>query len=647
MRIRVSAIPRPATMFMSAWMCAALFSSTMQASAADAVRDELGRMSLEDLADVQVTSVSKVSEPLRAAPATVYVITHDDILRSGATSLPEVLRLAPNLLVTQHSSSGYAASARGFGGNPDVQNFSNKLLMLIDGRSVYSPLYSGIYYDAQDVVLDDIDRIEVLSGPGATLWGANAVDGVINIITRPTYLTTGTRLSAGAGTHERNASARFGGRINEDTSFRIYGKGFERDATLLDDGSPARDDWYKGQAGFRLDWSGTADEWTAQGDVYRGVQNQEGVGKGDIFGANVLGRWQHRGAKSDLQVQVYYDQTQRAAPHGGVAFVLHTADIELQQTLAPNARNRIVWGAGYRDNRYRITNSAALAFVPPARNLSLFNVFVQDTVLLTDKLKLTLGVKAENPAYTDWELQPEARLAWQPSDRTLWWMSAARAVRTATPFDVDVVETLGTTVFLTGNPEFQPEEVVAYEIGFRGEPADSISVSIAAFLNRYDDLRTIEPASGSVFLPLRWDNLMQGRVHGLTAWAKWSVARWWRLSPGVTLQHKDLRFSPGASQLLSLEQAGNDPGLHATLASSMDLGSSITLDAHLRYVGTRPDPAAEQRYDLSARLGWQVTPAFQLGFAGFNLLHGSLAQYPAPNGRRIERSAFLEARWTP
>ena len=631
----------------SALAVVGLLASPLQSIAADAARDELGRMSLEDLGDVQVTSVSKVSEPLRAAPAAVYVITHDEILRSGATSLPEVLRLAPNLLVTQLTSSSYSASARGFGGNPDAQNFANKLLMLIDGRSVYSPLYSGIYYDAQDVVLDDIDRIEVISGPGATLWGANAVDGVINIITRPAYLTPGTRVSAGAGTHERNASARFGGKINDDTSFRVYGRGFERDETLLEDGSGAGDDWYKGQAGFRLDWSGTSDEWTAQGDVYRGVQNQESAGKGDFSGANVLGRWQHRGTQSDLQVQAYYDQTQRAAPRGGVAFMLHTADIELQQTLTPNARNRIVWGAGYRSNRYRITNSAALAFVPPRRNLSLFNVFAQDTVLLTDALKLTLGVKAEKPAFTGWELQPEARLAWQASDRTLWWVSAARTVRTATPFDVDVVETLGTTVFLTGNPDFQPEEVVGYEVGFRGEPAAALSFSISAFLNHYDDLRTIETASATVFLPLRWDNLMQGRVYGLTAWAKWSVAEWWRLSPGVTLQEKDLRFSAGASELLNLEQAGNDPGLHATLVSSMDLGNSLSLDAQLRYVGTRPDPAAEEHYNLSARLGWRVTPAFELGLAGFNLLHGSQEQYPATSGRRIERSAFLEARWTP
>jgi iron complex outermembrane receptor protein len=591
--------------------------------------------------------VSKVPEPLRNTPAALYVITHDDILRSGATSIPEILRLAPNLLVAQLTSSSYTAAARGFGGNPDVQNFSNKLLILIDGRSVYSPLFSGIYYDAQDVVIDDIDRIEVISGPGATLWGANAMNGVINIITRPAYLTTGPVVTAGIGTMERNVSARYGGRTRADTAFRVYAKAFERDALDLDDGSDAGDAWYKGQAGFRVDWSAEADAVTAQGDIYRGIEDQPGVGKQVISGANLLGRWQHHTERSEVQLQAYIDQSQRSAPADGVAFVVHTADLELQQSLMLGTRQRFVWGAGYRLISYGITNSAALSFIPPERDLRLSNIFAQDTIALTDSLRFTLGVKLENPAYANWVVHPDARLAWQASSKSLLWVAASHAIRSATPFDADVVEKVGSVVFLTGNPDFRTEKVVSYEMGYRGEPSPSLSVSVSAYVSDYDDLRTVETASSTAFLPLRWDNLMEGQIYGLTAWAKWEVADWWRLSPGLALLHKELKFSPGASRLLSLNQAGNDPNSRATLTSSMDLGARVTLDAMLRYIGSRPEPALHDHYNLSARLSWQVSPAFELAVTGSNLLHSDQLQYPAPNGERIGRSAIVEARWRP
>ena len=322
--------------------------------------DDLTRMSLSDLANIDVTSVSKSAEGLQRAAASVYVITHDDILRSGATSIPEVLRLAPNLLVTQLTSGSYSISARGFGGNSNDQNFANKLLMLIDGRSVYSPLFSGIYADAQDVLLlEDVERIEIISGPGAALWGANAVNGVINIITRASYLTQGSFVDAAGGNREQDTSARFGGRVSDEISYRVYGMAFHRDALDLEDGATAGDSWSKAQGGFRMDWSTEHDTVTLQGDVYRGLEQQLADDDTRIAGGNLLTRYQHHGDREDLQIQAHFDQTERISPQGqwGVRRA-YMYDLEIQQSVAAGSFQRIVWGGGERvkllwNHRYR------------------------------------------------------------------------------------------------------------------------------------------------------------------------------------------------------------------------------------------------------------------------------------------------------
>ena len=320
-------------------------------------REDLTHMSLEDLSSVEVTSVSKSAEPLRRAPAAIYVITHAEILRSGATTIPEALRLAPNLRVTQLTSSNYVLSARGFGGNTQAQNFSNKILMLIDGRSVYSPLFSGIYTDVQDVMIEDIDRIEVISGPGATLWGANAMNGVINIITRAAYLTDGAAVTAAAGNAVQELAGRYGGKLGADTAFRVYGQATNHGSLELPDGSSAHDRWHKAQGGFRSDWSRGADTFTFQGDAYQATETQLGTGDQRLTGANALTRWRHQIGQSDLSIQAYVDQTERAAPAGGSAFVLHTYDLQIEQSVVLGAVHRVVWGAGERVNSYRVTNS--------------------------------------------------------------------------------------------------------------------------------------------------------------------------------------------------------------------------------------------------------------------------------------------------
>jgi iron complex outermembrane receptor protein len=618
---------------------------TLFAPAVGATIDGLGEMSLQELSDLQVTSVSKSAEPLRNAAASIYVITAEDIARSGATSVAEALRLAPNLQLSQYTSSNHVAGARGFAGAPNLQNFSNKLLILIDGRSVYSPLYSGVYLDAQDVLLEDVERIEVVSGPGATLWGANAMHGVINVITRPAYLTAAPLASVGVGTQERVVAARLGQRVDERLAWRAYAKVFERDATELASGAAAEDDWRKTQGGFRMDWADGADTITLQGDAYQGRVNEPGPLGPAVEGANLLGRWRRGEDGSNWQVQGYYDYTRRAQPGGRVAFSLDTFDLEAQRSHV-TARHRLIWGAGLRINRFEITNEPALSFEPPGRDLTQGNLFVQDTLSLGSGHDLTVGLKAERDGYGDWHLLPDLRLSARLGDDALAWAALSRAVRSPTPFDRDVIERQGGQVILVGDADFRAEQVDTLELGLRLQPHASLSLSLALFGNRYDDLRTIEP-DPLTLLPLRWDNGMRGETYGAEAWAKWQVSSWWRLSPGIRVLHKELEFSPGASGFLGLGQAGNDPRWQALLGSSMDFGAGWRLELQLRHVDELPEPRLASYRELNANLVWQATRSLDVAVTGTNLLHRAHQEYPAPSGTWIRRAALLQLRWHP
>ncbi|MDB5446303.1 MAG: TonB-dependent receptor, partial [Phenylobacterium sp.] len=458
----------------SACLCAL---GAAAAARADQTED-LAKLSIEELGAIQVTSVSKRAELIADAPSSIYVISRDDIMRSGATSLPEMLRLAPNLEVTQTSASRYVITARGFNGAPAAQNFSNKLLVLIDGRSVYTPLFSGVYWDMQDVLPQDIERIEVISGPGATLWGANAVNGVINIITRSSAETQGGLAYVSAGNQERSAALRYGGAISERATWRVYAKSFFDRDTALAGGGKANDHWSKPQAGFRLDWNASdADAVTLQGDAYSGFEAQAGAPAEDIKGHNVTARWTRAlGEGSAVQAQAYYDRAERGSEVSGSGFWVDTYDVDLQHSRTLG-RHELVVGGGYRQVRYSIFSSGDLSWNPASRNLQLANAFVQDSVTLSRVLKLVLGVKLEGDAYVKPELLPNLRLSWTPAPDLTLWGAVSRAVRSPTPFDRDVVEKAGGLTVIGGGGVFTSEKLTAFELGGRLHGASRASLS--------------------------------------------------------------------------------------------------------------------------------------------------------------------------
>ncbi|MGP1678860.1 MAG: TonB-dependent receptor plug domain-containing protein [Burkholderiales bacterium] len=599
---------------------------------------DLSRMTLEQLTNIEISSVSKHTERLIDAAASIYVITNEDIRRSGATSIPEILRLAPNLQVARVDSSQYAISARGFNSTT-----ANKLLVLIDGRSVYTPLFSGVFWDAQDTMIEDIERIEVISGPGGTLWGANAVNGVINIITRHTRDTTGGLVSAGVGNDERGAGARYGGKLGEDATYRIYAKVFNRDNTVTASGASAQDASKKGQVGFRLDWSKGGDTLALQGDAYDGSIDQKIFDDKSISGAHLLGRWNRTLAGgSAVQVQAYYDQTRRNYP-GTFGEALDTYDIDVQHRFSPGGRHDITWGGGYRYSRDSVTNNAVLAFLPANRDLTLGNVFVQDDIALSERLKLTVGTKLEHNNYTGFENQPNVRLAWKPDDSVLLWSAISRAVRTPSRIDRDFfVPGSSPYTVLGGGPDFQSEKLTAYEIGYRAQPSAKASFSISTFYNVYDELRSLEPAGGTPVFA----NMMEGNTYGVETWGSYGISEWWQLKAGYTYLRKDLRFKPGSGDTSGVQAAGNDPSHQFSVRSMMNLGHNVDFDVALRSVDSLPNPAVPSYVALDGRLGWKISKGTEVSLSGFNLLDKRHPEFgAAPARSEIGRAFYVKMLW--
>ena len=498
----------------------------------------------------------------------------------------------------------------------------------------------------QDVLPDNIDRIEVVSGPGATLWGANAVNGVINIITRKAGETQGALVDIGGGNLQRGASLQYGGKIAGDLSYRVYAKTFYDSDTVTAANANANDHWTKPQGGFRLDWTPSkADSFTVQGDGYEGPQAELGAPDEIITGANVSGRWNHAWQNgSALQVQAYWDRTARETQANGGSFRLDSYDLDVQHSFALGRRNEFVWGGGMRLSQFRIDGTSALLFSPPNRTLNLSNLFAQDTVSVTKTLHLILGLKVEQDPYSKAVLLPNVRLSWTPSDTVMLWTAASQAVRSPTPFDRDVVEKSGPTVLLKGDSGFKPERLTAFEAGARAQPFANVSFSASAYYNIYDDLKSIELTPVTLF-PLTWGNGIEGYTYGLEAWGEIKLAPWWRLSPGINLISEHLTFAKGdPGALIGILQVADDPQTQASLKSSMDIGHNLALDADLRYASDLPNPKLPAYTELNLRLGWNVNEHLILSLSGFNLLHARHQELPGSEANAVPRSVFAEMR---
>ncbi|RZL33284.1 MAG: TonB-dependent receptor, partial [Rubrivivax sp.] len=613
----------------SGWPCrtAVATLSALLATAPARAQNDLVSLSLEELGGLTITSVAKREQRLADAAASLFVITADDIRRSGFTRLPDVLRLAPNLHVAEVYRGGYAISARGFNANA-----SNKLLVLVDGRSVYTPLFAGVFWDAQDVAIEDVERIEVSSGPGSTLWGVNAVNGTINIITRSAAATRGTLLSVVAGSdNERSALVRHGTAL-AGGDVRVYLKHSSQGRTETAAGLPVEDAGHLTQIGFRGDWGQANDRFMLQGNAYRGEHGQplpgsinvDGVdfalGPITLSGANLLARWERPMAGGGLSVQGYLDRTTRVTPPTFDEQLL-IADLEVQLTLRPAGAHTLVIGVNHRRSHDEVGHSAPeFAFLPAQLKQSWTSLFAQDEIALNDEWRLTLGARAERNDYTGTEFLPSLRLAWKASPDHLWWGSATRTVRAPSRLDRDARIPAEPPFVLDGGPGFRAETARVLQLGYRGHPLRPLRLAATAFHGDYDHLHTQELAASNT--QVYFGNGMRGRVSGFEAWSLWQVTPILRLQAGMTLLRPHLELKPGsrdtASSVATAE--GAMPRSTWRLRAAVTLPRAVEFDVTARHVGglSLPDVPAYTTVDM--RLGGRLGPDVEIALTAHNLL---------------------------
>jgi iron complex outermembrane recepter protein len=609
----------------------------------------LKQLSVAQLMDVQVMSVSRRVERLSQAASAIQVITQEMIRRSGASSLPEALRLATNLQVAQLDARQWAISARGF-----TSTAANKLLVLIDGRTVYTPLYSGVFWDVQDVPLADIDRIEVISGPGATLWGANAVNGVINVLTKHARDTQGLMLEGGGGSVLRGfGTARYGGTFGSTVHYRIYGQGFTREPSALPTGPDAVDRWHMGQGGFRMDWDASAvTSVTLQGDLYDGRAAQRGAADIAMSGGNVLAKWSHTvSPTSNVAAQLYYDRTHRDVP-GTYGEDLDIYAVDLQHRARLGARHDLVWGLGYQLINDRVANTAVLAFLPSQVARQWFTGFLQDEIaLVPQRLQLALGTKLEHNDYTGFEVQPSGRVTWTLTPSATLWTAVSRALRTPSRIDREFfVPGQPPYTFLDGGPNFHSEEELAYELGYRHQTR-TLAFSVATFYSHYHGLRSLEQANPPQAFPLIIGNGQDGEAYGAEVTGNYRVTDRWSLRAGYTELRVYIWAVPGSTDRSSGSGESHDPERQFTVASSVSLPADLRLDGVLRYVSELANQQLPAYTELNARLTWQPTAALGLSLVGQNLLHDHHAEFGAlgtpalPTRFEIPRGVYGSVEW--
>ncbi len=637
---------------------------------------DLVDLSLEELMDIKVELVARRPQRLADVPAAISVLTADDIRRSGARSIPDALRLVPGVQVARVDANKWAISARGFNGL-----FANKLLVLIDGRTVYSPLFSGVFWEAQDVVLEDVERIEVIRGPGGTLWGANAVNGIINIVTRPAADTRGALAEVFAsGRGSEQITARYGGSLSPHADYRIYARYSAWAASI--DGS---DSWRVARGGTRIDWRLSArDDLVLQGDLYDGRARQvfqlpvslqppyveTRATSSPIQGANILARWKRHGDNSDLSLQTYYDRSERRDwPLKGSVDIF---DVDFQQHLQA-ARHHFVWGWGYRRNSDSIDGSFTLSFAPPQRTTHLFSVFAQEQFALNPKrLQLTVGGKLERNTYTGWEWQPGARLLWRPraaSDQLLW-LALTRAVRIPSRYDAAARVTAQilppnalfpdaptARITLVGDSAVQSENLLAFEAGYRAQPNDLLHIDLATFYNRYSDLRSNDPglpefiAAPTPYLnvPLLAANRIEGHTYGAEISADWQALDTWLLRANYSLLYIDLQLETSSQDQLALSQERESPRSQFTLRSQVELRRDTQFDITWRYVGALPPQSIDAYSTFDLSLTSTLHSNLQLQLGGRDLLSSPRREFAplvmATQPTRIKTEAWTALSW--
>lgn len=643
----------------------ALCNSAAHAQEAFVPDPEFDQILALDIADLTVTSASRRKQTLSNVAAAIYVITQEDIRRMGVTSIPEALRAVPGLQVAQVNSSQWAVSARGFNGV-----YANKLLVMMDGRTIYTPIFSGTYWDDQDTLLTDVDRIEVIRGPGASVWGANAVNGVINIITKKAKDTQGNYAELLAGTEEYNRVAgRHGGKIGDDTFYRVYAKQFHRGKTDLIAGGENFDDWHRTRSGFRVDGTiSPTDSYTVQGDAYIGKQGAitsvaslasppavTEYAENDSYGANILGRWHHAASDdSQTELQMYVDHYTRDERIGRQSIT--TADIDFQHQLALNDRNNFVWGLGMRHTQEQLEGSYTISLAEESKARDVFSAFLQNEfALVPERLFLTLGSKFEHNDFTGFEMQPTGRLSWLVDDRQTVWASVSRAVRVPSVLEnemdaiYNIIPGPVPTVFHAyGSASLQPEEVVAYEIGHRIQPLRQLSIDTALFVNDYDRLVTLESggpgffnaADGTFIVPAVVDDLGKGRTYGAEIASTWNVTDQWKLSASYSYLVLDLKTRSGTQFLEGAEESS--PRHQFSIRSYLDITPRVRWDNSLYYVDAiRPGMRKVDDYlRLDTRLGWEAAPGVELSLVGRNLLEGKHPEYTSAYPSEIQRSVL-------
>ncbi|WP_373097499.1 TonB-dependent receptor plug domain-containing protein [Zhongshania sp.] len=604
--------------------------------------DDLANLSLESLMNIDVVSVSKRSEPLQQSAAAVFVLNGSEIIRSGVKSIPEALRLIPGLQVARLDSHTYAITARGF--NSTV---ADKLEVLMDGRSLYTPLYSGVFWDVQDTLMDDIERIEVIRGPGAALWGANAVNGVVNIVTKSAANTQGgLQQFGGGGEFAGFAAWRYGGKAGEYGHYRVYAKTTHYTAQERPGAGDANDARNHDQLGFRTDLLlSDRDSLTLQGDLYKArTHNQINNKEESISGHNVIARWKHRYEDSaDTEVQFFYDQSSRDDTSTFMED-RNIFDLEIKHRFAVGERQNFVLGGGYHttDDNIESLNPAVLQFLPAKRKDETVDIFAQDQIeLIESKLHLTLGVKYENNDYTGDEFQPSARFSYIVNDRNTVWGAVSRAVRIPNRLD-HTIDIFGGV--LVGDENFTSEEVVAYELGYRTILTPVLSADAAIFYNEYGNLRSftdnfLNPQS----VPVRFVNDGAGRTQGLELTVRWEPLPEVKVLASYVYQDMDVAAKFGSRDVNIAQNNENDPNNQFDIRIDWDVSSDWSVQTRARWVDALDDVGVKAYSALDMTSIWRIAPNIELSLVGTNLLDPQHAEFSG--GNEISRSVHGQFTW--